>query len=346
VELAPVVCVDESGNSGQNLLDPNQPVFVLAAVHLEESDARRLADELAGDAGEAHYTRLRKKPAGQTRLVEALTDDALQPTSVRVSAIHKPFMAVAKFVDLLVEPMVAAEGVDLYERGFHLKFTHVLQDLGELACPKHWRPLIASFVRFIWRGTTEDAVEVVRLLHLAIQEAGDHPVADILVMAPLDPRVLLDWHGRGDTEESADALDPAVTSVFEQTVWWGDRLGPFLLKYDDSKVVERWTQRLIAMSDPAAAAAHSVTPSHPMPVLPLAGLAPSKSHDTPAVQIADVLAGACADVLRGRVLAGDGTDWQLALREARVLRFVDHMTWPHDEGVAEELKLQGLGESG
>jgi hypothetical protein len=345
VERAPVVYVDESGNSGQNLLDARQPVFILAAVHLEEVDARELASVLAGDAEEGHYTRLRKQPSGQQRILRVLADERLGPASVRVIALHKPFMAVAKLVDLLIEPVVAAAGHDLYADGWHLKLSHVLQDLGRQACPQHWQPLLSAFVRFVWRGTTAGAAELVHALSLAVEEAGDHPVGDFLQLVPRDSDLLLAWHGREEHEESADALDPALTAMVEQTISWGQRLGPFLLVYDENKLVGRWTQRLLAMSDPQVAADHNVTPSNKMPVLPLAGLSPATSYDSPAVQVADCLAGACADVLRSRVLGDDPTDWRLALRQARVLRFVDHITWPHDAAVAEEFELQGCYET-
>ena len=40
----PVVAFDESGNSGGNLIDQDQPVFVLASVHVSEADANVVVD--------------------------------------------------------------------------------------------------------------------------------------------------------------------------------------------------------------------------------------------------------------------------------------------------------------
>jgi Protein of unknown function (DUF3800) len=48
---SPAVYVDESGNTGENLTDPEQPVFVLAAVQLSDNDAARLATAVAGRSG-------------------------------------------------------------------------------------------------------------------------------------------------------------------------------------------------------------------------------------------------------------------------------------------------------
>ena len=85
-----------------------------------------------------------------------------------------------------------------------------------------------------------------------------------------------------------------------------------------------------------------VTPTNRLPPLQLAGLTPATSHDSPAVQVADALAGAVTDLLRAIVRGNELSDWQLRLREARVLRFVDHYVWPPDPRMADELEVQGL----
>lgn len=68
----PTVHIDESGNSGQNLLDPNQPVFALAAVELADDDAERIAATLRGDSDEAHYTKMRRSGGGRSLALTAL----------------------------------------------------------------------------------------------------------------------------------------------------------------------------------------------------------------------------------------------------------------------------------
>src|SRR6267142_2013884 len=55
----PKVAFDEAGNTGQNLLDPSQPIFVLSSVSLSDSDAAAIRD-LVGRSGELHFKKLRK----------------------------------------------------------------------------------------------------------------------------------------------------------------------------------------------------------------------------------------------------------------------------------------------
>lgn len=52
--LVPNIYFDESGNTGSNLLDPNQPVFSLASCSFSDNDARNLI----GLLNSAHHWRL------------------------------------------------------------------------------------------------------------------------------------------------------------------------------------------------------------------------------------------------------------------------------------------------
>jgi hypothetical protein len=122
----------------------------------------------------------------------------------------------------------------------------------------------------------------------------------------------------------------------------GRRTRPFLLVYDERKLIGRCKDRVLALTDPVVAAQYVVTPTNGLPPLRIAGLAPATSRNSPAVQIADVLAGAVADLLRAIVGGVELSEWQLRLREARVLRFVDHYVWPPDPRLADELEAQGL----
>lgn len=286
---------------------------------------------------------LRRRKSGQDRVLSVLNDPVLSAGTVRVSASHKPFMATAKLVDLLVEPVIAAAGYDFYKDGKASELAQFLHVVGPQACPTTWPGLTDTFVKFIWRATEECAGDLNRMLNAAQAEAGQHPAAEFLGLMPHDTATLLGWHGRKVGDEPADALDPALSSTVEQAMWWADRLGPFELIYDESKLVSRWSERILALTDPEIAAAHKVTASTPAPYLQLVALTPARSEDTPAVQVADVLAGACAELLRGLVLGTAPTVWTLRLRAARVLRFIDHLVWPADDALFDELQLQGLG---
>lgn len=341
---ASTIHIDESGNTGENLLDAAQPVFVLSAVYLSEDEAKRLAEIVSGDAAEPHYTSLRRRPRGQAKVLALLTDPALRPReTVRVSTILKPFMVVAKIVDLLIEPMMFEQGADLYREGWHTKITEVFASMGAEACPTTWQPLLRALVSASRSPSPDTAAQLVARLLACIEEAGEHPVGEFLELALATPDVIASRLAGVDGYRSADALDPALTSAYEQASWWGEKLGRVRIVHDESKMIGRWRARLLEFSDPGTAEQYRITDSVVPPPLRLVGLDTAISHDSPAIQVADVVAGACADVLRAAASSKKPTEWGLHLREAKVLRFVDHLVWwGPGTLIGEEYAAQGL----
>jgi len=273
-----------------------------------------------------------------------LTDPALRAReTARVSVLLKPFMVVPKLVDLLIEPAVHELGGDLYAEDWHLRITEVLASLGEDACPVTWRPMLDAFVVASRRPRPDAALRLGERVAAAVQEGNGHPVGEFLLMALAPPDVLLDRLTTGPSHQSSDALDPALTAAYEQVAWWGERLGPLRLVHDESKLIGRWRDRLLALADPAVVESHRLTASVVPDPLPLAALHTAASHDTPAIQVADVVAGAAADILRAAARAEELDEWRLRLREARVLRFLDHLVWwAPGTRLREELEAQGL----
>jgi hypothetical protein len=70
----PIVAFDESGNTGENLLDQLQPIYCLASVHIDESKAEALAkDLLLKGQKELRFASLRGSRRGREAIVAALT---------------------------------------------------------------------------------------------------------------------------------------------------------------------------------------------------------------------------------------------------------------------------------
>jgi hypothetical protein len=87
------IYVDESGNTGENLIDPVQPVFVLGSVNLDSSLSATLLDnvlrQLPKGHGEPKYSSLAKTKAGRKALMECLS--SLPSDTARFYAADKRF---------------------------------------------------------------------------------------------------------------------------------------------------------------------------------------------------------------------------------------------------------------
>ncbi len=125
--LIPTIYFDESGNTGSNLLDNDQPVFTLASCDFSQKEADRLLQLIGSRAeSELHFKRLKRNKAGQDGIIRMLRDPAVNPTRVKINVFLKRFMVTSKIVDLLIEHMLHLRGFDLYINGQNIALSNML----------------------------------------------------------------------------------------------------------------------------------------------------------------------------------------------------------------------------
>lgn len=116
----PVLYGDEAGNTGPNLLDPDQPTFAHAITDLQAGDAAEALACLELNSAEIHSTSLFRRKGGIGRLVRFFDHPVIRPERVSVFLIHKKHMVITKMIDLLVETLAHRDGVDLYKDGANI----------------------------------------------------------------------------------------------------------------------------------------------------------------------------------------------------------------------------------
>ncbi|MFZ0023629.1 DUF3800 domain-containing protein, partial [Acinetobacter sp.] len=105
------VYFDEAGNTGPELLDKDQPVFVLAANCFDDEKADELIKKLAIQNGhEAKFKKLRSSERGQRKILALLGEVIAEKEKVKVTIYHKKYMAMGLLLDFLVEPLYAEQG--------------------------------------------------------------------------------------------------------------------------------------------------------------------------------------------------------------------------------------------
>src|SRR5216683_7748809 len=153
------IFLDECGFTGENLMNPDQPVFVLASHDLPEEVCAALKQQHFGGirAHELKHMSLQKRPRQQQMVLALLRDLANRyPSRVKCAVIHKKYALLAKVVDHLIEPAAHHAGLDLYERGANLGLSNLMW----LAVPVVGPPgfldrLLESFERMMRRRTSE-----------------------------------------------------------------------------------------------------------------------------------------------------------------------------------------------
>ena len=65
---------DEAGNSGQNLLDADQPIYVLVSHNFSIEESESILAPLKTHSAEIHFRRLKKYPKYQKPIEEILNN--------------------------------------------------------------------------------------------------------------------------------------------------------------------------------------------------------------------------------------------------------------------------------
>lgn len=295
----PIVAFDEAGNTGQALLDPDQPVFILASVHVDEARARELVTPLIPrGSNEAKFTG-RRGALWESAVLTLFDEPDITNTHVKLSVYHKSFLVTTKMVDLLVEPLLYRRGIDLYHNAGHLAMANVLHGCTPAFCgTAHFEELQRRFVSMI-RNTSPQTIRAfyrqVATVRLRNTEADFDPNLGLLAVTEQIADEIL-------PARDTTALDPAIPAFVDLAGQWTAELGcPFDVAHDSSKSMKR-EQDAIELLMTEAEPPRDFARNGPPTMLPLraTGLRFVESHTLPQIQLADIVAGAASRIMRGR----------------------------------------------
>lgn len=326
--MDPTIFLDESGNTGANLLDSAQPFFTMAGVDLSREDADMLIALVGTNSPkEVHFSSMKRRKSGQDALVRLLSHSLISAANVKVGVYHKEFMVVTKIVDLLVEYMASKTGFDLYENGCNIAMSNMLYYCMPTFCTEI--VVKSMYIAFLSMIKDRDAQSISAFYQAVelMREKSSSPKfgADLDMIAAT--RHFID--GALESLSKSD-LDPLSPCLFYQGVAWGKKYpGGFHLVHDESKTLKankeileefmHWTKYEIEVGYDRRKFS-----------LPLKSksLSFASSEDFPQIQVADVVASAFNFWARG-VAAGEQEDpFFLALNKLDLHRLLINVVWP------------------
>ncbi len=294
------VFFDESGNTGQNLIDQADPIFVLGSCSFHVDEEEEVLSHFQQFKGpELKFSRLRKSAAGQKAVLAFLASAEVTSTTAAAFVIHKPFMVVTKYCDLVLEPSFRHAGIDFYKRGMNIATANILTTMPTLLNPTTWSNFLSLFVRVV-RERTPSLFNEWQLLAKLIYSHLEHSeptwadfIAPVFLMS--DSSELLE--GLGDHE-----LDPLVPAYYVIVDHWGKSVGDvYEVIADESKVLAKERGRLLTFSDPnlktVSAGYDRRKMDLPLKVSEIVGV---NSTAYRQVQFADVLCGAIASAAKAQ----------------------------------------------
>jgi hypothetical protein len=146
------IFIDESGYTGEDLLNQDQPFFVLASHDIEEDECRKLKTTYFSEvnATELKYSFLKKSKNQQDMVLNFLTDFLFKKDNYKTCVAYKKYVLVQKIVDFLVEPYMFDLGEDLYKDGQNIAMSNMLYYcLPSLGSKSFFEKLLNKFQNFM-----------------------------------------------------------------------------------------------------------------------------------------------------------------------------------------------------
>lgn len=338
----PTVYCDEAGNSGPALLDPQQPVFILASHNYSEDEAKELLQVAISDqGGEPKFSTLRKSNAGTKRLIDFINQLGLSPERIVSTVVHKEYLIVTKIVDAIVEHMAHRDGIDLYERGANIALANLHYYATRTFCnPKAFSGMLQGFVKMIREPTREHINRFyywIRRVYETSKEEQRSPIAPLLASEQFIDQIL--------EGNPARSIDPALQSFVTHCVIWGDqRLKcEFRMFHDRSKPLYAERDTISAFMDPNVEPA-IIGYDRRKFTFPLRArvLEFGDSKESPQLQLADLIAGSVMAWAASK--ASDlYSDLALDLEGVGIERLVTNSLWPSLAITPEELGTSEVG---
>jgi hypothetical protein len=321
--------MDEAGNTGENLLDADQPVYSLVAVDIDRESAESATSAALGrtQMSELKFAQLRRSGGGRRNIVQLLDDLGLREDQAAAFVADKAWMLAAKLVDELIEARMLAAGkqMEWYLAGEARDMAETLYERGKRALGDIYEEMAAVFVPMVRdfepaRG--EAFLAALRRARLAARDEGVHSV--LMAMMDTEEELASEFASR------IDALDPHLPALWWHAGHWSQLFEEFEVVHDESTAASRWAGQLalaagalgheteLAEAGEAAEQPRSMLIGRVRINLPVGmrDITFARSHDDPRIQVADILAGSTAHVYAAvtRIIAEDGFSRELERR--------------------------------
>jgi len=340
------VYFDESGNTGQDLLNLADPVFTLCSCRLHpKQEAQALAHFASYQGPELKFTRLRKGDKGRQAILAFLEAPEVTASSFAAFVTHKPFMIVTKYCDIVVEPSMRHAGLDFYKRGLNVATANLLTTtMPVFLNPQTWNNFLAAFVRLVRERNHVAFREFLRLAELVYSYLEhtniemSHYIAAALLLRPDELLPML----------SEYELDPLAPAYYVLANHWGKQLGePFEIIADQNKILAKERARLLAFSSQdirqATAGYDFRTVEFP---LKISGITAVDSRAEKQVQLADVVCGAITRAAQSKNRFVEGSFERRILTICFEKKIIIGGVWPNDEIDPAQLGTDEVPSSG
>ena len=112
-----MIYFDESGYTGPDLTNREQPYFTLASIRMTNDEIACIKNDIGDNVWrkELHFKKMYTSPQGRAMLDKIFNHPLMDEEHILLSFAHKRYCIYANIVNMLVETMYYSNGVNLYE---------------------------------------------------------------------------------------------------------------------------------------------------------------------------------------------------------------------------------------
>ncbi len=282
---------DESGFTGDNLLHPDQEIFVYGSVVCAEKEAKEvvltLIEKYKIQNGELKGRQLVNSTKGKRAVIEILNHFN---GCIRAAVMNKKFALACKFFEYIFEPAIASKSSLFYYEDFHKFISNILY-LDFMLKGEDAEVIFHEFEAFIRKGEFDN---ITLLFSEYYPDETFPPLIHILEFAYAHQKTIIQEINTLPTW----TLDLTATSLMTLLTEWGEEFGQVKAICDQSKplifqqeifdaMIERVDKKFIYVGDEKKL----ITFNLAEPIIL------SDSKETFGIQIADVVSAAVAYAL-------------------------------------------------
>lgn len=328
---------DESGNTGQDMLNKEQKVFVLASVNYNSQELDTIKNIFNAEE-EVHFKKLKDSSIGRKKIISFLNHKLINEEHIKFSVTHKEFNVCGQITDILIETEMFARGFDLYIGGKNIAYTNWIFYFGNFFWNKTlYILLLEQFVKMI-RTKTDESIEeffdVANQLFKSVKEKG--------VVEPI-------VESRKHISEIMDSIDKYSIDVTFSTFlvlcdkWYKETKKRIHVCMDTSKQIEHYkdyldhTQNIAKQSPQIIEIGYDSRKITFPPQIDSIELVDSRNEF--GVQCADIIASAIAFMYNNET--GKFAPFAKQIQESKLLQLSNaHVIWPTDDVSPKALAME------
>jgi hypothetical protein len=317
---------DESGNTGPDLLNRDQPIYILCSTDMKENDAENALANYFDITKELHFKKLKQSKKNKESILKFFSERINDLEKYcKVTAYHKEYMIACKMLDYLVEPQLYEDGIDYYDEGMNIAHANMFYYCFEGFCGKEiTRDVYTKFVNMIAEKKRESVIEFSTALMNAYNNCGDEQFKGEFIILN---KALYEIDSFISAKSKAD-LDPALSALIDLIQRWmmvyNDELQIY---HHESVTIEARKEDLeyitSKLTEPATVGYGQVKAKFPLNIKEFKF---EKSQNSRSIQICDLVASAFVFAEKG---GGEyNVEFCRELRSILANFKFDNMVWP------------------